>query len=509
MAPKMRRPAAAQPPVRAGRGRGAGAGGPAVMRKPASRRGVAAHPTDWKPGDLFLGEQAHYYGRVGQIAGTVTLIEEEQGRKLLTLTLSGTDIDPLIQWASRGRDPCRVHLCPRGCSRQLEGEGFLHVAKSRKVTEAELEGLGWATNLRPVMPDGNGPDENENLRRRMAKLGPEKETDQEEDDSESGKKKKSKKKDKKSKKEKKKKKKKKEESSSTDVKGKSKKKKEEKEGAEAGAGVPKLSKKEQKQAKDKRKRIDDTSSSSSDIEVGRVSQKMMFQGTAYMALSSKTRRRIKRSAQRFLRKKEESASEETGSEEDDEGDPLKGGEMPLFGDELKIRAVAAKYPGLLASEALQAIGRMISHDLGEASSSSRSWPPGGHGKRNVDTFQCGRQPAGGSGDPSTRHKPTEAERFGASGYRNELPNVPETRSSSVRDEPSISSRQEVALVQKEQNQERKAFNQPYQPYQPYQGQGQQGKGKQNNFKDDKGYGKGKNNKGKQKDPKKTEDQKRS
>jgi hypothetical protein len=47
----------------------------------------------------------------------------------------------------------------------------------------------------------------------------------------------------------------------------------------------------------------------------------------------------------------------------------------LFGDELKIKGVSERYPGLLASEALRRIGKIVASDMGDSSLGSKQWPP--------------------------------------------------------------------------------------------------------------------------------------
>ena len=509
----MRKPAAAKAkagakakaaPKRAPRLARAGAG---IMKRPARRERLRAeaHPTDLSVGDTLLVAKAHYYGEEGQVAGKVTQMNEEEGRKMVTLEASGTDLPSLFQLGGKTRGILRIHLCPAHCDRQLEAEDLVHAAKTSKVEERGLEGVGWATNLKEVIPAIEVEDENAALRRRMEKLE-KKVGERSEEDAKDEKEKKTKTKEKKERKEKGKKKKKKKEDASTSQERKGSGGKDDRRGrGESPAGSEDKRKKEKKGSKKKKKkRSTSSTSSSSDLEPGRVSQKRLFRGTA-LAHSSKTRRRIKRRAQRYLKKKEDTSTE-SGTEEDEGEDLQKAGDMPLFGDEMKIQAIATKFPGLLASESLQNITRMISMEVGENSGACRSWPP--MAVRYYRQILARKVPVGAMSREMLTHasvidallegraaqaldiclqrlKGLELQSTGT-GYQ-----ISQRLEVLPAEMGLLSSRQEMALVQKEQNQERRAYAGGN-----YQQPGQAGKGKTNGFKDDKGYGKGQSQKGK-------------
>ena len=150
------------------------------VRPPHRGRGVAkrlaahapqpAHPRALHAGDHLLITKAHYYGREGQLAG-VLKEELEESRRMVTLEPWGTSLDTLVQLASAGNARFRLHLCDPDCLGELEAEGLVHAEESEVKTPAELESLGWATNLREVVPkEGNGVDENASLRERLERL---------------------------------------------------------------------------------------------------------------------------------------------------------------------------------------------------------------------------------------------------------------------------------------------------------------------------------------------------
>ena len=171
IAPKrMRRPAAAAHGIAAApaiRGRGQAPGG---MRRPARAGIEPAHPAQLGAGDWILANEAHYYGQHGTVGGEVLEEKTEEGRRMVSVKLSGTTMDTLLQWAGQAEAPSRWHLCPTGCLRELEGDGLVHVTQSQKVSIKELEGVGWATNLRAVIPPEDPVDENAALRERIRRL---------------------------------------------------------------------------------------------------------------------------------------------------------------------------------------------------------------------------------------------------------------------------------------------------------------------------------------------------
>ena len=233
-----------------------------------------------------------------------------------------------------------------------------------------------------------------------------------------------------------------------------------------------------------------------------MSQKKMFRGTA-LDPSQRTRKKVHKKAQRFLKKKRSSSSnsESTG---DSQEIPWKNDQTPLFGDELKIRGVAERFPGLLAGEALKGIARMVASDMGDGpSSSGRQWPPqlvryyrqvlsrriSGAMAREllthcsiIDSLLEGKVPQA-LDICLQRIKGLELQ---AGGTNFQTSQRLEVLPSEVGILPS---RQELAIIQKERSQEAKAFGGG-----PYQ-QHQTGKGK-SGLREDRPTYKGKETKGK-------------
>ena len=428
----MRRPAAAAHGIAAApaiRGRGQAPGG---MRRPARAGIEPAHPAQLGAGDWILANEAHYYGQHGTVGGEVLEEKTEEGRRMVSVKLSGTTMDTLLQWAGQAEAPSRWHLCPTGCLRELEGDGLVHVTQSQKVSIKELEGVGWATNLRAVIPPEDPVDENAALRERIRRLEQDAQAgDRALRDRSRGRKDRKKEKERsrnRSEERRREKKRRKKRSRSSSRRGDKKGSVDRKEaraspdGHRGGGGRSK--------ARGSMKR---SSSSSRGTGVGQVSQRKMFRGTA-LDLSQRTRKRVHKKAQRFLKKKRSSSSdsESTG---DSQEVPWKNDQTPLFGDELKIRGVAERFPGLLAGEALKGIARMVASDMGDGpSSSGRQWPPqlvryyrqvlsrriSGAMAREL----LNRLAPGGQGAPSAGHLFTAHQRAGTSGWWNQFPNQP-------------------------------------------------------------------------------------
>eukprot|EP00435_Cladocopium_sp_Y103_P010372 s1034_g2.t1 len=524
----MRRPAArARPKAAAPNIRGVGRGRvPAGIRRPARAEGADRHPSEIASGDYLLGEGARYYGQEGEVAGEVQEEKNEDGRRMLTVRLFGTTIDGLLQWGSQGEGACRWHLCHEGSPQELEGAGLVHVARSRKVSREDLEAVGWSTNLQPVVPVRPPQDENADLRDRMRRLeerppgGGEQGRDKTQREEDKGRERGRSPHGSKEKKAKKKKKKKKRQSSTTSSRGRrnrEKKKREKRGSSPASAGGGKKEKRDTEAPREKPLRRS-TSSQSSDTGDGQVTQKRMFKGTA-LDLSAKVRKRVLKKAQRFMRKRKSSSSGSDSTEDSREG-PLKVEQTALFGDELRIRGVAERYPGLLAAEALRGISRMVATDMGDSRSQSRQWAPqmvryyrqvlsrriSGAMARELLTH-CSLIDAVLEGKIAQaldislqRIKGLELQAGGTSYQVSQrLEVIPS-------DVNLLPSRQEMAIIQKERYQETRAFGAP-----AYPGTNQQGKGKQG-AREDRPVYKGKETKGKGKaktEGKKTEEQRKS
>ena len=194
--------------------------------------------------------------------------------------------------------------------------------------------------------------------------------------------------------------------------------------------------------------------------------------------------------------------------------------MGLFGDELKIRGVAERYPGLLAAEALRGINRMVASDMGDSTSLQRQWAPqlvryyrqvlsrriSGAMAREllthcslIDSLLEGKI-AQALDISLQRIKGLELQAGGTS-YQ-----VSQRLEVLPSDVGLLPSRQELAIIQRERSQETKAFGVSGYPAPPLQGKGKgQGREERPSYKgkDTKGKGKTKS------DGKKPEEQRKS
>lgn len=157
MAPKRRRPAAAGP----------------VARRPAAAPGVVRGRRESKKlcdlslqelkvlGTIYL-EDAHYYGRVVELCGTVVSIRMTEGNMMMDLKACGTTDDGLLR-AVTGVDGrmVEVHICEDGCPLLLTGDRLVHGRKFQQVQKTDKE---WFTNMEAVVPGPGAVDELRGLR---------------------------------------------------------------------------------------------------------------------------------------------------------------------------------------------------------------------------------------------------------------------------------------------------------------------------------------------------------
>ena len=373
MPPKIRRrPAAVVKAKAAARiiGRNARGTAPGGMRRPAAAVGEDPHPSRLEVGAYLLSEDAHYYGQAGAVAGRIKEVTVEDGRTMLSMALTGTNIDALLQWGTQKEGTCRWHLCPAGCTRDLEDDGLVHVTRCRAVNPGDLDHVGWATNLQPVVPRGDLEDENAGLRKKLKELQDKKKEERRSPDRKDKKAKDRGREKSREKKDPKKRSKKSRTRSQSEERRKRKKKKAKRGSSPASVGGSRGGDRKRSRGKPLERTSD---SSSSATGQGQVSQKRMFRGTA-LDLSSRVRKRVYRRAQRFIKRKKSSSTGSNSSEGSNE-DTLKTENVPLFGDELKIRGLAERFPGLMASESLRGIGRMVSMDMGDGPHTSKAWHP--------------------------------------------------------------------------------------------------------------------------------------
>ena len=218
-------------------------------------------------------------------------------------------------------------------------------------------------------------------------------------------------------------------------------------------------------------------------------------------------------------KRKKSSSSGTESSEESRELGFRGNQTPLFGDELKIRGVSERCPGLLAGEAMRDISRMVSEDMGDPTSSSRGWTPqmiryfrqvlsrriSGAMAREllthcsvIDSLLEGNIPRA-LDIALQRIKGLELQAGGTAFQVSQRLEVIPSEAS------LLPSRQEIAIINRERNQEVKAFGNSR-----YQNQATGGKGKAGAREDRPNY-KGKDTKGRGKskaEGKKTEDSKK-
>ena len=294
---------------------------------------------------------------------------------MVQVKLSGTSIELLLQWAGQSDGVSRWHLCPPGCKMELEGDGLVHVTETHAVTKGEVEAVGWATNLRPAVPAGL-EDENAALRLRLKKL------EARTGDGEEALRERSQKR------------------------GDRKKKKKRKKSRDRSEGRREVKRAEEKRpqrvqhprkteeeggstrsAGSKSWRGEAGGSPCSEGQVPETQQLKFIQ--RYRSWSSESEENVSGDGPGVVGKHQEEdppQGEEIYEEKEEQlqrhrvvggitGAGVSGNQTPLFGDELKIRGVSERFPGLLAGEALRDISRMVSADMGDPTSSSRGWTP--------------------------------------------------------------------------------------------------------------------------------------
>eukprot|EP00438_Fugacium_kawagutii_P017193 Skav204496 [mRNA] locus=scaffold1457:91869:106236:- [translate_table: standard] len=294
-------------------------------------------------GVRVASEAASYYGAPCKVSGEVTHCEMTGADVKVHVKALGTTSDGLLTWASAQSSPkVRLHLCPNGCNQEEVADNLVHVNHLRLMGEVQAED-GWASNLLPVEV---GRDDLQALRQRGEALAT------------PAVKEKAKDKDKKEK---------------ADSEGSREKKKRKK---KSKSKEKKKDDKAEKSKKSKKKKEDESSSSSSGEKrldgrrckaASKKEPRVLFEGTG---LDSKERVRkvVARKARRYLRKKGRSSSSKSGSSGSaDDLEEMDFNEDSIFAQSSKVRLVAEKFPGALAS---QTLGAMRTHLLSEVGTES-------------------------------------------------------------------------------------------------------------------------------------------
>ena len=333
MAPKLRRPAArgaaakvaaakaapkaAVAKVAAAKARGRGGG--VRIRRPAAHVGVAVKR---KLADLSMEElgkldkvvltKALYYQREVDLSGGVKGCKMDGGQVFLEMEIQGTQDEELLKvMTGRPSKKLSVHVCDAHCGGDMTEEAL--------VRGREFESLAnwkepWMTNLQGVVEVREEEDENQRLREAARHYEEEKGEDE------------------------------------------SPKAKEGKEGKKKKKKRKKKEDKEDGKSKKKKKKVEETSSD--ELDVGQRPLKDVFGGTG-LDPSYKARSRILKKAKKLgqgkkKKKKKDSKSQGSGSSSSDsESSSSPFEEGGLFEEERKLNRLWTRYPGSLASSAVQ------------------------------------------------------------------------------------------------------------------------------------------------------------
>eukprot|EP00438_Fugacium_kawagutii_P018433 Skav226165 [mRNA] locus=scaffold2279:87554:93841:+ [translate_table: standard] len=327
--PKAKAKAAAAAKARA-RGRA-----PRRLRRPAGEREGGGSPPeaateanfeggDWVKADqiplVSLREgreiivECSYWGATCKVCGHVQkLIVGDDRVWEVTMTLSGTDHEELLKWATgQTTRQVKVHLCGTTCPNKLDAANLVHAVKGRLCQEADRG--GWADNLKIA------EDELATLRQAEADHRA-----READDKKKG--------------------------SEKDPK---KKKKGKRDSSSSGG-------KEKKEKKSKKKRVKPEGQKSLEACLGKTgldpTPKVRKQVRAY----------VKRHLKKRKKKEDSSSSESDGSSKDKGEDETEEASLEsddLFGDHHRIRAVGKRGAGVLACETIREMQRQLLTNTG-------------------------------------------------------------------------------------------------------------------------------------------------
>ncbi len=339
----LRRPAA----LPGGRGRApprrrpAGVGSPGGGETPWKRgeevvlREVALE--EWDTGQRVILSEADYCGLITQVAGRVRKIEKEDGELYVSMALSGTKSEQILQ--VQGTNPTQlfvVHVCPTGCALQESGDHFLHGLKGRLVLDESREDP-WIKNLEGAGdPGGDRLDELQQLRERAQGLAPR----------------------------------------DTGVEGGGERPGGDDPGGDPGdpgADKEKSKKKKKKKEKDKKSVKPD---GKRPMKCVQKNLQDLFGGTG-LDPRERVRKRVLKTARKYVaKKKQASSSSKTSSSSSEESSTSEGqvGGEGIFSEGNKARVIAEHYPGALCCEAIHAMRSTLMTDLGEEEEGSAPKP---------------------------------------------------------------------------------------------------------------------------------------
>lgn len=264
------------------------------------------------PGLLVAIEGSYWQGDV-QAAGVVKTFRQEGEVREIDVQLTGTTSERLLKWGSGHKSSLlKVHLCSASCPAEDVADDYLHCRRIRKVLESEK--MPWMSCLEDGLPD-----ELRELREGIKDA----------EDKRVPKRKKA------------------ERSESTSPEKKKKKRKKSKE----------EKKKKEKKEERTEKRKDKASSSSGRPKgskpLGRIRGQAdlgkVYGGTG-LDPNPDVRRRVKRRVRRSLKKKEKDS---TGSSSSSDSTSDSHSNEGIFPEGRRVREVARKAPGALASQSIE------------------------------------------------------------------------------------------------------------------------------------------------------------
>lgn len=118
---------------------------------------------------------------------------------------------------------------------------------------------------------------------------------------------------------------------------------------------------------------DSSSSSSSTIEFKEIEQSTMFTGSG-LDPRRRIRLRQRRRAQKFARKARSSKKDSKSDSSESPADLVLKGDQ-VFGESQKIRAVGLMFPGVLASQGIEAMQNLLVQEIGEEKGKDDHWSP--------------------------------------------------------------------------------------------------------------------------------------
>eukprot|EP00435_Cladocopium_sp_Y103_P072598 s2_g40.t1 len=283
----------------------------------------------WRTGLRVVMTEGSYWEEKVQICGVVRKLQIEDGEVYMSLKLEGTQSEALVKWAGAnpGKD-LQVHLCPDGCN-QMSKDGLVHVTRGKKLRDGERE--GWMENLVGIdRRDGGEVDELAKVRQRAEERAAETAGEQRApkpsgvvgSSASSG--------------------------SSTDAKKKKKKEK----------------KKKKKEAKERGKIVATKELSA------------LFSTTALdpsPAVRKRVRRKAKKAAKRRSTRTGSSSTSSRKSSSSSHASVDDAGH--LFGEEVKVKTVAKRFPGALTLSALEMMQTSLVSQSGQPWDISRETLP--------------------------------------------------------------------------------------------------------------------------------------